>query len=116
MVNDVTSAFEAEDLAEAMLAVPLPRRWRHVRSVARRARWVAKELSLSDDLVAAAWLHDIGYAPDWQRPASTPWMGRATCAAWVSMPRSCAWWLTTRARISRRESGGSVLLWRRSFP
>ena len=64
MVNDVTSAFEAEDLAEAMLAVPLPRRWRHVRSVARRARWVAKELALSDDLVAAAWLHDIGYAPD----------------------------------------------------
>ena len=64
MVNDVTSAFEAEDLAEAMLAVPLPRRWRHVRSVARRARWVAKELALSDDLVAAAWLHDIGYAPE----------------------------------------------------
>jgi hypothetical protein len=64
MVIDVTSAFEAEDLAEAMLAVSLPRRWRHVRSVARRARWVAKELSLSDDLVAAAWLHDIGYAPE----------------------------------------------------
>jgi hypothetical protein len=41
----------------------LPRRWRHVRSVARRARWVATALSLPDDLVAAAWLHDIGYAP-----------------------------------------------------
>ena len=64
MVNDVTSAFEAEDLAEPMLAASLPRRWRHVRSVARRARWVAKQLSLSDDLVAAAWLHDIGYAPE----------------------------------------------------
>jgi hypothetical protein len=62
MVNDVTSPFEAEDLAETMLAVELPRRWRHVRSVARRARWVAKELSLPDDLVAGAWLHDIGYA------------------------------------------------------
>lgn len=62
-VNDVTSAFEAEDLAEAMLAASLPRRWRHVRAVARRARWVAKQLSLSEDLVAAAWLHDIGYAP-----------------------------------------------------
>ena len=47
-----------------MLAEALPRRWRHVRSVARRARWVAKELSLSDDLVAAAWLHDIAYAPE----------------------------------------------------
>ena len=47
-----------------MLADPLPRRWRHVRSVARRARWVAKQLALSDDLEVAAWLHDIGYAPE----------------------------------------------------
>jgi hypothetical protein len=42
----------------------LPRRWRHVRTTARRARWVADRLTLSDDLVAAAWLHDIGYAPE----------------------------------------------------
>jgi HD domain len=55
---------EAAELAGTKLAEALPRRWRHVRSVARRARWVAKELSLSDDLVAAAWLHDIGYAPE----------------------------------------------------
>jgi predicted hydrolase (HD superfamily) len=54
----------AARLAEEKLAAPLPRRWRHVRSVARRARWVSKELALPDDLVAAAWLHDIGYAPD----------------------------------------------------
>lgn len=53
----------AQHMAEQKLADRLQRRWRHVRSVARRARWVAKELSLSDDLVAAAWLHDIGYAP-----------------------------------------------------
>ena len=55
---------DAAKLAEMLLAEELPRRWRHVRSVARRARWVAKKLSLSDDLVAAAWLHDIGYAPE----------------------------------------------------
>src|SRR5215471_3576563 len=55
---------EAAELARMMLAEALPRRWRHVRSVARRARWSAKTLSLSDDLVAAAWLHDIGYAPE----------------------------------------------------
>ena len=55
---------EAKDLAESKLATSLPRRWRHVRSVARRARWVAGKLALSDDLVMAAWLHDIGYAPD----------------------------------------------------
>ena len=60
-VIDVSGAIE---LAEAKLATSRPRRWRHVRSVARRARWAAKQLSLSDALVAAAWLHDIGYAPD----------------------------------------------------
>jgi hypothetical protein len=55
---------DAAELAEAKLAQALPRRWRHVRSVARRARWAAKRLSLADDLVAAAWLHDVGYAPE----------------------------------------------------
>jgi predicted hydrolase (HD superfamily) len=54
----------AAALAERFLAGPLPRRWRHVRSVARRARWVAEKLILNDELVAAAWLHDIGYAPE----------------------------------------------------
>jgi predicted hydrolase (HD superfamily) len=60
----VANVDEAARLAEVKLAEPLPRRWRHVRSVARRAKWVTKQLALSDDLVAAAWLHDIGYAPD----------------------------------------------------
>lgn len=57
-------AREAKDLAESKLASSLPRRWRHVRSASRRAGWVARKLALSDDLVTAAWLHDIGYAPD----------------------------------------------------
>jgi HD domain len=60
----VVDVEDAAALAETKLAQALPRRWRHVRSVARRARWVAKTLGLPDDLVAAAWLHDIGYAPD----------------------------------------------------
>jgi hypothetical protein len=55
---------DAAKLAETLLVEELPRRWRHVRSVARRARWVAAKLSLSNDLVTAAWLHDIGYAPN----------------------------------------------------
>jgi putative nucleotidyltransferase with HDIG domain len=55
---------EAARLAETKLAEPLPRRWRHVRSVARRARWLAKQLALAEELEVAAWLHDIGYAPD----------------------------------------------------
>jgi HD domain len=55
---------DAAGLAETKLAEVMPQRWRHVRSVARRARWAGKRLVLPDDLVAAAWLHDIGYAPD----------------------------------------------------
>ena len=55
---------DAAKLAGTILAEALPRRWRHVRSVARRARWVADKLALTNDLVSAAWLHDIGYAPE----------------------------------------------------
>lgn len=53
------------DLAELYLARALPRRWRHVQGVARRAEAVAGFLDLADGelLVTAAWLHDIGYAP-----------------------------------------------------
>lgn len=60
----MTTVAEAERLARSKLAAPLPRRWRHVQSVAARARLVAERLSLPEDLVAAAWLHDIGYAPE----------------------------------------------------
>jgi putative nucleotidyltransferase with HDIG domain len=63
---------DAGRLAEAKLARALPRRWRHVRSVARRARWAAKTLGLPDDLVAAAWLHDIGYASELQETGFHP--------------------------------------------
>jgi hypothetical protein len=41
-------------------------RWRHVQAVADEARKVARILDDEDDqatLVAAAWLHDVGYAP-----------------------------------------------------
>src|SRR5512144_2632684 len=43
----------------------MPTRWRHVAAVARTAEHVAYRLQLDADvLVAAAWLHDVGYAPD----------------------------------------------------
>lgn len=54
---------DAKHLAAAKLA-RLPPRWRHVRAVARRSERVAQALGLPDCLVAAAWLHDIGYAED----------------------------------------------------
>lgn len=51
--------------ARAALEGPLPRRWSHARGVAGRARALAAGLPRADacTLVAAAWLHDVGYGP-----------------------------------------------------
>ena len=59
-----TLASWAEQLARALLQEPLPRRWAHSQGVAARARGLAPVLGADADLLeAAAWLHDIGYAP-----------------------------------------------------
>ncbi|GEL21171.1 metal-dependent phosphohydrolase, HD subdomain protein [Pseudonocardia sulfidoxydans NBRC 16205] len=60
--------------ARAALAGPLPRRWAHARGVARRARTLAVGLPPADaaTLVAAAWLHDVGYAPTVARTGFHP--------------------------------------------
>jgi hypothetical protein len=53
-----------QHLAQGLLQAPLPRRWAHVRGVAGQARSLAPILGADADLLeAAAWLHDIGYAP-----------------------------------------------------
>ena len=55
----------AQQLARALLQEPLPRRWTHVQGVAARGRSLAPVLGADAHLLeAAAWLHDIGYAPD----------------------------------------------------
>jgi len=55
----------AQDLAHTLLADALPRRWAHVQGVAAQARALAPSLGAEADLLeAAAWLHDIGYAPE----------------------------------------------------
>ncbi|MEO3820978.1 HD domain-containing protein [Plantactinospora sp. B24E8] len=48
-----------------MLADALPRRWTHVQAVAAKAQQIAHTVRSddTDTLVAAAWLHDVGYAP-----------------------------------------------------
>ena len=59
-----TLASWAEPLARALLQELLPRRWAHSQGVAARARGLAAVLGADADLLeAAAWLHDIGYAP-----------------------------------------------------
>lgn len=59
---------EAPSIAERLLA-PLGDRWRHARAVGQRAQQVGRILSAPDRgfLVAAAYLHDIGYAPQLRR-------------------------------------------------
>ncbi len=60
-----TLAPSAEQLAQVLLQESLPLRWAHVQGVAARARSLAAVLGAGADLLeAAAWLHDIGYAPD----------------------------------------------------
>ena len=55
----------AEDLARHLLEDALPRRWAHVQGVAARARSLAPAFAADKELLeAAAWLHDIGYLPD----------------------------------------------------
>jgi hypothetical protein len=67
----VIDANSARELAERRLAKAEPRRWRHVRGVGVKAERVSRELSLEDSdrdvLVAAGYVHDIGYAPSLKR-------------------------------------------------
>lgn len=55
----------ARHLAHRLLADTLPRRWAHTVGVASAAERLAGVLAPhnADVIVAAAWLHDIGYAP-----------------------------------------------------
>ncbi|MEU8814936.1 HD domain-containing protein [Actinoplanes sp. NPDC048796] len=55
----------ARDLAQQLLAESIPRRWFHSQGVGRKAESIAA--LVRDDgpaLVAASWLHDVGYSPD----------------------------------------------------
>lgn len=55
----------ARTLAERNL-VRSARRWAHVQGVAATAEIVAPVIDAehSDEIIAACWLHDVGYAPD----------------------------------------------------
>lgn len=55
----------ARGLAHRLLAESIPRRWAHSQGVGRKAESVAHLVgSQAPALVASAWLHDVGYAPD----------------------------------------------------
>src|SRR4051794_3742051 len=55
---------QAREEAERLVK-PLGRRWQHVQAVAARALEVCEATGLDAGvLVSAAWLHDVGYAPE----------------------------------------------------
>lgn len=54
---------EASDLAAHHLA-DMGSRWAHVQAVGRLADALAAQGRVSSDVAAAAWLHDVGYAPE----------------------------------------------------
>jgi putative nucleotidyltransferase with HDIG domain len=58
----------------ARLLEPLDQRWKHVQGVAARAAELAPALDVTEreTLTTAAWLHDIGYAPDIARTGFHP--------------------------------------------
>ncbi|MEU9505282.1 HD domain-containing protein [Micromonospora sp. NPDC048170] len=64
-MSDLTA--NAKDLAAGLLGSPqMARRWAHVQGVGQRATELTSTVAPADRdlLVAAAWLHDVGYAPD----------------------------------------------------
>lgn len=62
-MNDLLGEW-AMEVAEAELSSPLPRRWAHTQGVAERAEEVREVLGVDAGLLlAAATLHDVGYAP-----------------------------------------------------
>ena len=79
-MNDLLS--DAAATAERFVA-PLGRRWKHVQAVARRAYELSDGLPEADrrTAIAAAWLHDIGYAPEISRTQFHPLDGACWLAA-----------------------------------
>jgi hypothetical protein len=81
IVDHVENSFitVSRELAERLVS-PLGRRWMHVQAVAARAEELLPAINdgsssvdvEEDTLVAAAWLHDVGYAPEIARTGFHP--------------------------------------------
>ena len=101
----------AHDLARTLLADSLPRRWAHVQGVAAQARSLAPVLGADADLLeAAAWLHDIGYAPGLATTACTHSTAPGTYAMLSTPTPCCAGWSpTTPAPSSKPANADSPM-------
>lgn len=61
--GEIWTVERSRELAATLLS-PLGDRWLHVQAAGRRAEELRDRGLIEDDLVSAAWLHDIGYAPE----------------------------------------------------
>jgi len=62
--NPLVDVSEARELARGLLADNLPQRWDHSRGVASRAELFVGSHPRANLLIAAGYLHDIGYAAE----------------------------------------------------
>jgi hypothetical protein len=74
MESDPALIANARGLAKKLLRKGSPERWLHTQGVAGRAAELAVTVPAADRpvLIAAAWLHDIGYAPGLQETGFHP--------------------------------------------
>jgi hypothetical protein len=108
----------AERLARKILEGPLPRRWAHVQGVAAQARSLAPMLGDDADLLeAAAWLHDIGYAPKLAKTGFHPLDGaRYLRDVEYADPRLCSLVARHSCAIIEAEERGLADELSREFP
>src|SRR5215467_3733977 len=98
--HDASWAWET---SRVQLADALPRRWRHVQSVAAEARRIAALAGDDADLlISAAALHDVGYAPGLQVSGFHPLDGARYLAEFGAPARLCA--LVARHSCAIREA------------
>ncbi|HEX5117444.1 MAG TPA: HD domain-containing protein [Pseudonocardiaceae bacterium] len=80
-------------VARRHLATAMPRRWAHVQGTARQAEYIGNHLLPADErdlLIAAAVLHDVGYATPLARSGFHPLDGAWFLADAAAPPRLCA--------------------------
>ncbi|MFQ6398966.1 HD domain-containing protein [Nocardia sp. KC 131] len=108
MTQDLVSW--AAELAHEYLRM-LPRRLRHVEGVARRAALAGGVVDDPVVLVAAAWLHDVGYAPNLVRTGFHPVDGAEFLRQIGASDRLCALVANHSCACVEARNRGVVLHW-----
>jgi putative nucleotidyltransferase with HDIG domain len=104
-------------LAGGLLAEVLPRRWAHVQAVAKVALSIRAVVPVDSRLlVAAAWLHDVGYAPDLAETGFHPLDGARYLRAVGVDERLCCLVANHSAALIEAEARGLAGVLRDEFP